>query len=83
MLFPPTHSCRPILASKSMSHDQLLKLLEQLSLERLGHIIAPHLRGGTVLNLQITFLDLIGQKEIPDIERTGTLARAALPIVLQ
>jgi hypothetical protein len=57
-----------------VSHDELLELLEQLALERLGHIIAPHLRGGTVLDLQITFLDLIRQKEVSNVERSGTLA---------
>ena len=66
-----------------MSHDQLLEFLEQFSLERLGHIIAPHLRGRAVFNFEISFLDLVGQEKITNVERTGTLAGAALPVVLQ
>ncbi len=66
-----------------MSHDQLLELLKQLSLEQLRHIIAPHLRGGTVFNFQITFFNLVSQEEISDVKCTGALARAALSIVVQ
>ena len=57
-----------------MSHDQLLELLELLALEWLGHKVAPHFSGRAVFDLQITFFNLIGQKEITNIKSTGALA---------
>ena len=56
---------------------------ELLTLQGLGLVVTLHLICWAVLDLYITLLDLIGNKEIPDLNMPGALAHTFVAIFLQ
>jgi len=52
----------------SMAHDAALELLKQTSLQWLAHAIAIHLCSGTMLNPEISLLNLIRQEKVMDVD---------------
>ena len=64
----------------SMAHDAAPELLKQTSLQWLTHVVAIHLRSGTILNPEISLLNLIRQEKVTDVDSPGSLARACFPL---
>ena len=57
--------------------------MEQSSLKRLGEVVRPHILGGTVHDPQVALIHLVVDKEVSDIKRPSTLARAGLTVLCQ
>ena len=51
--------------------------------ERFGHVVSFHLVGWAVLYYHISFADLVGDKEIPIVDVSGSLAHALDAVVFQ
>ena len=64
-------------------HDGLTESLEFRSLEGLGHIVSLHLVCWAVLDGNIALFDLVGNKEIPNVNVSGSLAHALVAVLLQ
>ena len=64
-------------------HDVLPVCSELLALEGFRHVVSLHLICWAVLYLYITLLDLIRDKEIPDLYMPGALAHTLVTILLQ
>ena len=54
-----------------------------LTLQGLRLIVSLHLVCWAVLDLYVTFLDLIGNEETPDLDMPGALAHALVTILHQ
>ncbi len=65
------------------AHQFLLHLQKQTTNQRLGHIISHHLACRTILNAQLSLLNLIRHEEITNVEGAGALAVASLAILLK
>jgi hypothetical protein len=68
---------------KFASEYLISEFAEFLALQRLRMKISDHIIGRTIFNRQISFLNLICEKEIAYIQCSGPLARALLAICLQ
>jgi hypothetical protein len=56
------------------SHNLILELAEELSLERLGEIVRDHFLGRTVLYCNFLGGNVIGNKEVPDVNVTSSFS---------
>ena len=64
-------------------HDRLPELGKLLACQRFGHIISVHFISWAVLNKDITLLNLIRNKEVTDVDVSGSLAHRLVTILLQ
>ena len=55
-------------------HDHLAEFQKQTSLEWLGEIVSYHFSAGTILHVQVTRVDSVGDKEVSDVEVSGAIA---------
>jgi len=49
--------------NRIVTHNYPSLLRSQGTLQRFGHIVCPHQFGRTVLDLEISFLNLVGKKK--------------------
>ena len=54
--------------------------IEWFALEWLGMIVGNHFVGRTVMNLDVSFFNLVGQIKITNVKGTGVFSRAALTV---
>ena len=65
------------------SKDLVSEFAKFLALQRLRVEIPDHVIGWAIFNCDVAFLDLVREKEVTYIQRSGPLARAFLAICLQ
>jgi len=51
-----------------MAHNAAPELLKQTSLQWLTHVVTIHLCSGTILNPEISLLNLIRQEKVTDVD---------------
>ena len=84
MTCEPTHSCALELFSKRLlAHDNVSKVSEFVSAKWFCHVVSDHIVRGTVHNGKVAFGNLIGEKEISNIDGSGALTGAPLAILLK
>ena len=65
---------------KLISHNLVPKFGKKFPLMGLGEEVSDHFGSGAVLDVQITFFNLVGQKEITNVNCTSSLAGTFLTI---
>ena len=66
----------------SMAEKDRTKLTEEGALKGLGKIVGKHVLGGTVHNVDVAPLAVVGNKEITDVDVSGALATGGLAVAL-
>ena len=64
-------------------HNRIPELGEFSAIQWLGHVVSIHFICWAVLNKNITLLDLIRNKEVTDVDVSGSLAHRLVAILLQ
>ena len=61
-------------------HDKVAESSEFCPLQWLGKEISHHVVCGAVYDLDVAFVDAVGDEKIPDVDVTGTFTAARSPV---